>query len=122
MIDNNKYVFDKYKINYVEKPFSVNSGGIIEVKNAFLFGNPNFGGPKINSNIRAGLNQLPYTKDEINALNNILINANIDLKTDFNDSTEEALYENSKSNIVHIATHGFYINDSNSYTDLIGDC
>jgi len=117
MIDNNKYVFDKYKINYVEKPFSVNSGGIIEVKNAFLFGNPNFGGSKINSNIRAGLNQLPYTKDEINALNNILINANIEVvKTDFNDSTEEALYENSKSNIVHIATHGFYINDSNSYT------
>ena len=117
LINDNKYAFDKYKITYVEKPFSINRGGNIKVQNAFLFGNPNFGSSKTNSNIRAGLNQLPYTKDEIDALNKILINANIEVvKTDLNESTEDALYENSNSNIVHIATHGFYLDNQNTYT------
>ena len=86
----------------------------ISISSAFLFGNPNFTSnqkkTKNLSNIRSGLNPLPFTEVEINKLNNILIKNGIStVSTNLYESTEQSLYENSKSDIIHLATHGFYI-------------
>ena len=113
--ESETYIFDKYKINYVERPsaiFTIND--TITINTAFLFGNPDF---SIDGNlledettgVRAGINPLPYTAKEIKELNLILNNNNIKtVTTNLSTSTEQSLYDNSKSNIIHIATHGFY--------------
>ena len=109
------YVFDDFKVNYIERPESiVNKNQIISIDSAFLFGNPDFthnvdeGNNK--SNVRSGLNPLPYTEIEVKKLNNILTASGIEtVTTNLFESTEESLYSNSKSNIIHLATHGFYM-------------
>ena len=55
---------------------------------------------------------MPYTEKEINSLNKILNENNIKtVTTNLDTSTEKSLYDNSKSSIIHLATHGFYIKD-----------
>ena len=116
-----KYLFDMYKINYVERPsaiFKIDTNS--EFDSAFLFGNPDFSGGStpletINSKVRAGINPLPYTENEINTLNILLTENEIKtVTTNLESSTEESLYANTKSSIVHIATHGFFI-EGNKY-------
>jgi len=111
----NRFVFEDYKINYVERPESALSmDNSISISSAFLFGNPDF---TYNleetgsvSSIRSGLNPLPFTEVEINKLNDVLTKNGIStVTTNLYESTEQALYENSKSDIIHLATHGFYI-------------
>ena len=111
----NRYVFDDYKVNYMERPESiVNKDQIISINSAFLFGNPDFthnvDESNNKSNIRSGLNPLPYTEIEVKKLNNILTANGIEtVTTNLFESTEESLYSNSKSDIIHLATHGFYM-------------
>jgi CHAT domain-containing protein len=116
-----KYLFDMYKINYVERPsaiFKIDTNS--EFDSAFLFGNPDFSGGStpletINSKVRAGINPLPYTEKEINALNILLTENEIKtVTTNLESSTEESLYANTKSSIIHLATHGFFI-EGNKY-------
>lgn len=115
--EKTKFLFDIYKINYVERPsaiFKINYTS--EFESAFLFGNPDFSNGSdsleiVNSKIRSGLNPLPYTEKEINKLNSILANNGIHtITTNLETSTETALYSNTKSSIIHLATHGFFIN------------
>ena len=116
-----KYLFDMYKINYIERPsaiFKIDSNS--EFDSAFLFGNPDFSDGSttletINSKVRAGINPLPYTEKEINALNILLTENEIKtVTTNLVSSTEESLYANTKSSIIHLATHGFFI-EGNKY-------
>lgn len=116
-----KYLFDIYEINYVERPsaiFKIDSAS--EFESAFLFGNPDFSDGNttletINSKIRAGINPLPYTEKEITALNILLKERDIKtVTTNLESSTEESLYANTKSSIIHLATHGFFI-EGNKY-------
>ena len=114
--EKNKFLFDIYEINYVERPAAVFNIDIIsEFESAFLFGNPNFSNGStsletINSKLRAGINPLPYTEKEINALNTLLTSQNIKtVTTNLESSTEESLYANTKSSIIHLATHGFFV-------------
>ncbi len=116
-----KYLFDIYKINYVERPsaiFKINTNS--ELDSAFLFGNPDFSDGSttletINSKVRAGINPLPYTEKEINALNILLTENEVKtVTTNLELSTEESLYANTKSSIIHLATHGFFI-EGNKY-------
>ena len=116
-----KYLFDMYKINYVERPsaiFKIDTNS--EFDSAFLFGNPDFSDGSssletINSKVRAGINPLPYTEKEINALNILLTENEIKtVTTNLESSTEESLYANTKSSIIHLATHGFFI-EGNKY-------
>lgn len=110
-----RFVFEDFKINYVERPESaLNVDNSISISSAFLFGNPDFTyKPEKTvsvSSIRSGLNPLPFTEVEINKLNDILTKNGIStVATNLFESTEQALYENSKSDIIHLATHGFYI-------------
>jgi len=110
-----RFVFEDFKINYVERPESAfGMDNSISISSAFLFGNPDF---TYNieetgrvSSIRSGLNPLPFTEVEINKLNDVLTKNGIStVTTNLYESTEQALYENSKSDIIHLATHGFYI-------------
>ena len=110
-----------YKINYVERPsaiFKIDTNS--EFDSAFLFGNPDFSDGSssletINSKVRAGINPLPYTEKEINALNILLTENEIKtVTTNLESSTEESLYANTKSSIIHLATHGFFI-EGNKY-------
>ena len=115
--NSNQFVFDYRNINYVERPssiFKINTPVVIE--NAFLFGNPNFYGTyqpletSNNSEERAGLDLLPYTKEEVAAINEILLDSNINtIINDFDQSTEQSFYQNINSSLVHVATHGFLI-------------
>jgi CHAT domain-containing protein len=116
-----KYLFDMYKINYVERPsaiFKIDTNS--EFDSAFLFGNPDFSDGSttletINSKVRAGINPLPYTEKEINVLNILLTENEIKtVTTNLESSTEESLYANTKSSIIHLATHGFFI-EGNKY-------
>ena len=116
-----KYLFDIYEINYVERPsaiFKINTTSDFE--SAFLFGNPDFSDGNttletINSKVRAGINPLPYTEKEITALNILLTERDIKtVTTNLETSTEESLYANTKSSIIHLATHGFFI-EGNKY-------
>jgi CHAT domain-containing protein len=116
-----KYLFDMYEINYVERPSAIfKIDTISEFDSAFLFGNPDFSNGSstletINSKIRAGINPLPYTEKEINALNILLTENEIKtVTTNLESSTEESLYANTKSSIIHLATHGFFI-EGNKY-------
>ena len=117
--EKNKFLFDIYEINYVERPAAVFNIDITsEFESAFLFGNPNFSNGStsletINSKVRAGINPLPYTEKEINALNILLTAQNIKtVTTNLESSTEESLYANTKSSIIHLATHGFFVDGS----------
>ena len=117
--EKNKFLFDIYEINYVERPAAVFNIDITsEFESAFLFGNPNFSNGStsletINSKVRAGINPLPYTEKEINALNIVLTAQNIKtVTTNLESSTEESLYANTKSSIIHLATHGFFVDGS----------
>lgn len=116
-----KYLFDIYEINYVERPsaiFKIDTASDFE--SAFLFGNPDFSDGNttletINSKVRAGINPLPYTEKEITALNILLTERDIKtVTTNLETSTEESLYANTKSSIIHLATHGFFI-EGNKY-------
>jgi len=117
--NNDIYLFEKYNISYVERPSAIFSISDNEVFNsAFLFGNPDFSYESENeiiSKVRSGLNPLPFTKIEIEKLNSILSENGVNtIATDFKSSTEKSLYSNSKSDIIHIATHGFY-NEGNEF-------
>ena len=117
--NNDIYLFEKYNISYVERPSAIFSISDNEVFNsAFLFGNPDFSYEsenEISSKVRSGLNPLPFTKIEIEKLNSILSENGVNtIATDFKSSTEKSLYSNSKSEIIHIATHGFY-NEGNEF-------
>ena len=110
-----RFVFEDFKINYVERPESAfGMDNSISISSAFLFGNPDFTYNMEEtgrvSSIRSGLNPLPFTEVEINKLNDVLTKNGIStVTTNLYESTEQALYENSKSDIIHLATHGFYI-------------
>ena len=119
--EKNKFLFDIYTINYVERPSAIfKIDTLSEFESAFLFGNPDFSNGSnsskiVNSKVRAGLNPLPYTEKEINTLNNLLSNQGIQtITTNLETSTEAALYANTKSSIIHLATHGFFI-DGNKF-------
>ena len=75
--NTNKYLIDLYDIRYIEKTNSIFNKQNIEIKNAFLFGNPNFGNGSSSSKLRSGLNQLTNTKIEVEEINQILLKNSI---------------------------------------------
>ncbi len=107
---NNKFLYEKYDFNYVQRPQSVFFKSNIDFKEAFLFGNPLFDQNNTSvSKVRSGLNQLPNTEKEIKNLNRILRNNKVrTITTNLEDSNEENFYKNLNSEILHIATHGFF--------------
>ena len=110
---DNKFLYEKYDFNYVQRPQSVFFKSNIDFKEAFLFGNPLFDQNNTSvSKVRSGLNQLPNTEKEIKNLNRILRNNQVStITTNLEDSNEENFYKNLNTEILHIATHGFFNNN-----------
>lgn len=105
----NKYLIDEFDISYIEKTNSIFNKTTFEFKTAFLFGNPQFGEGELVSALRTGLNQLPNTETEVKEISKILNSNQIKtVETNLDSSTEESIYKHSFSDIVHIATHGFF--------------
>ena len=93
----------------METPNSIFSNTVFDFNTAFLFGNPLFRKNQESNGVRSRISQLPNTKIEIDEINDLLINSGIkSIKTDGIESNEKNLYANSNSDIIHIATHGFY--------------
>lgn len=127
LYDKDLPLLNKYKINLI-----TNSNHILKEENnssykkAVLFGNPKFHNKNTNienhkddtinliAKTRGDLTPLPYTELEIEKLNAILIKNGIETITITKGlATEEELELNTYSDIIHIATHGFYIEAEN---------
>jgi CHAT domain-containing protein len=133
-IENNKYIFDKYEIVIADKIGAENNAKLSQltssINSAVLVGFPNYSGTtisdkqntndtlKINldkyySNVTRGsiAKSLPGTKSEIEKIN--LLFANNGIKTTVlieNNATEDNLKNAVSPDVLHIATHGFFIN------------
>lgn len=106
--NEDQLLIDKYEVEYIEKPLSIFRKKDLDIKSAFLFGNPLFDS-NIRNTIRSNISELPNTKIEIDKISELLLRSGIKItKTDREKSNEKNLYDNSNSNIIHIATHGFY--------------
>jgi CHAT domain-containing protein/tetratricopeptide (TPR) repeat protein len=128
-----KYLIDKYQLSYVsnltdfiKSKQKVNPSNL---KNAVLIGNPDFNYVQVNNNLvsnefekisnlddlveRGGnIKALPYTKIEIKNISSILESKNIDVQTfQEKEANEINLKKISHPSILHIATHGFFIED-----------
>jgi CHAT domain-containing protein len=105
------FVIDKMNVAYVS-----NSAKIIQMKNeeplaptgkvSYLFGNPQFD--------RAGtITALPGSGEEINNLRSILLEKDMDVRSYQSDlATEENLKSITHSSVLHIATHGYFLEES----------
>jgi CHAT domain-containing protein len=131
---NNKYIFDKYDIVIADNVESKSNDNMSQlstaINNAVLIGFPNYSGitvsNKQNSNDSLKLNldkyysnatrgsiakSLPGTKIEIAKINTLFTNNGI--KTTVlieNNATEDNLKNIGAPDVLHIATHGFFIN------------
>ena len=115
--DKNEYLIDRYNIRYIERPSNITSNSSLKFDEAYLFGNPKFGDSNIiESSVRSGISQLPNTKREIETINNILVKNGIKtISHDYINATEENFLKNIEVDIVHVATHGFYLDNDNTY-------
>lgn len=118
--DNNKqFVIDKKDIVYLTNTKDLihlkrNISSLSKTKNAVLFGNPNYA---LNLNWDEvkdmPLPELPGTKIEVEKINNILklnaYNSKTYLK---NEATESKIKQLNQPDILHIATHGFFLEDT----------
>ncbi len=117
---NKQFVIDKKDIVYLtntkelihlkEKELS----SLSKTKNAVLFGNPNYA---LNLNWDEvkdmPLPELPGTKIEIEKINNILNEYSYNSKTYLkNEATESEIKQLNQPDILHIATHGFFLEDT----------
>jgi CHAT domain-containing protein len=133
-INNNKYIFDKYEIVIADKIGAENNDDLSKlsssINSAVLVGFPNYSGTTISdkqntndtlklnldkyySNVTRGsiAKSLPGTKTEIEKINSMFVNNGI--KTTVlmgNNATEDNLKKVVSPDVLHIATHGFFIN------------
>lgn len=84
-------------------------------ENYLLLGGVNYNDKTVSHlvNVQGGVNYLPATKTEVDTINKIL-NEDINVRTTLlygNDASESQVKKlaNSEKDIIHLATHGFYI-------------
>lgn len=135
-------LFNPTSVNYVLNEFDIemvgNTSELIgqkkpteEITKAVLFGFPNFNiqpDKELNDELRTamyrdifsgGVSELPGTKVEISNINKMLEAKGISTSTFLSDQAhEEQLKSTSSTNILHIATHGFF---EESASDVIKD-
>jgi len=109
------FVFDLIDIKYISSLLSVVDYKNIpsNFSNALLLGDPIFDFKKQNSSnnnpTRGGLYQLPATRKEIKLIDSILEKNQIkSISLLGKDATELKFKKNLKTDLIHIATHGFY--------------
>ena len=109
----NEYMSDRYDIiNITSGKDLLYRDGQELVRDAKIFGNPDFS--KIEGYT---LQQLPGAEREANDISDILDVRKWDTETYyFSDATEDRIKDFTNPGIIHIATHGYFIDDPN-YTD-----
>ncbi len=121
-----KYLIDKYEIRHVTSTrelFQSSLPANLKDNKALLIGNPKFNIVKTNTTgtptkvtSRSGLrgtdfNELPGTAVEIKEISEMLQSGNHQVtKIESEQATEMAAKTMDKANIIHFATHGFFIN------------
>lgn len=131
----NKYVIEKYRIDYVTNPGDVAKSDINnkkqtdEINSFYLFGRPSYnlegnaGGTDTErdatraaaaaSNIP--FSDLPETEVEIKQISQLLQNSGKKIDIYIKEkATEENFYKVSGKSIVHLATHGYFVPSKNS--------
>ncbi|HTH56323.1 MAG TPA: CHAT domain-containing protein [Cyclobacteriaceae bacterium] len=127
----NKYLNNKYQVVLVSslrdltvENAAVNSGN----KSVQLFAPVNFGdGPSISSAIyrsiaSSQINSLPGTKTEIEKIDQILKNGQWSSVPHVGkDASESEIKATASAGIIHIATHGFFVNDNEEGQPVVMD-
>jgi CHAT domain-containing protein len=136
--NKDKYIFDKYDIVITDDFQSINNEKLSQksssINSAALLGFPNYSGLTTTNNalntdtLTVNLNNyysnatrgaiiksLPETKIEIEKIRHLLIENGINTYVLLKDNaTEDNLKKVNNPDILHIATHGFFINSNNS--------
>lgn len=110
-----EFLYDIIDIRYVSDLLSVvkKSNEIVEIGNSLLIGDPVFDFQNKKSTqkspTRSGIYQLPSTRIEIESINEILKKSKIKTISLLDENATELNFKsNLKSDLIHIATHGFY--------------
>jgi len=101
------YVIDQYNLSFIgnTKELVLKPTAATTRKTALLVGSPDFGG--------SAVNPLPGTKVEVNRISKVLTNRGyrVAKETD-QEATEKQLKSVSNPRILHIATHGYFLEDN----------
>lgn len=102
--------------------------GAPEIGSALLAGRPSYkmdGAPNVSTGETRGIqmisdvSDLPGTEEEINAIKELLSGGNVPFELLLRaDATEGGIKENLNSQLVHIATHGFFLDGNSDEVDF----
>lgn len=121
--ENGEYLIKTKTIHYINTLDIENVYNIPQKANITLFGNPVFGSSNstvMRSNGNAynsftNLSSLPYTKVEVETTVDIVAKKNWNVTTfTENECSETKLNAVTNSNILHIATHGYYFDENDT--------
>jgi len=105
-----KYLVDKYELVFVGNTRDVINVKQSEVRrekpqSAFLLGNPLYGQNEV-------IEQLPGTEKEVTTIAKLLKSLNVKTETSLGkEATEARLKRLASPTVLHIATHGYFLND-----------
>jgi len=100
------YLIDDYNFTLIgnSKELVSSSKNAVDTKEAYLIGNPDFGGAEITP--------LPGTEKEIANVSNLLSQKGIQSKVfTLSKASEETIKSVSNPRLLHIATHGYFLED-----------
>jgi CHAT domain-containing protein len=113
-LNSKDFLVDQIEIKYVSNLLGLNNKSeSLDFKNSLLIGDPIFDIKKKKATPkkpnRSGFYQLPSTRDEINSINKILLENKINTVSLLGeDATEINFKNNLRSDLIHVATHGYY--------------
>jgi CHAT domain-containing protein len=130
-LDNGNYLFDKYTVYIVSNTKdlaidAIKGKPVYTGKTAMFFGNPSFSdttsqhlNPLASLNKVSSIEPLPGAEKEVNAINQLLEDQDWETKIYVLDEATEELAKKSVSpRVFHIATHGFFMEESQTSTQL----
>lgn len=123
---SNQHVASEYKILTVPTIASINTPGLINFKSATVLGNPLFGTGKKKYQAdtirtsrefltRQAIVELPGTATEVEAITNVLKKQQTSVtQLTQQNATKQQLFNNSNADVMHLATHGFWLDQPGS--------
>jgi len=110
-----KYLIEKYDIRYIGHPNDLLPKAATAAgsgRTAFLLGNPSYGS--------SGIQQLPGTKKELAVIGQYLKGElNVQNFTE-EEASEYNLKQTKSPKVLHLASHGFFLEDNNLKNNLMG--
>lgn len=121
---DNKYLIEKRDIRILNNPADImNKPNVIGFKNMALYGKPDYQVDLNEANPKAAfpgfsrfksikLNPLPGTEAEINNIDKLSKNSGLPATVYLDRQSTKNRFLSDQSNILHVATHGFFLNDN----------